>query len=525
MPAKLFISYPSESWNFAQRIAEKLVNRVEQSIFIDYRSIDQADFAASILKHLRESDAVLLMVTEYTFEDIHRDKDWVRLEIRTALECEIPIVLVRENGLLPPSDLPDDVRGVSRSQGIPFYREFFDPGIDLLTEFLMKIRVATPRVSSVPGKVIAPTPPPASPKQEPEPQRVINASSLDEAADLLEVGEFERALVILETMKKQGGLPSFSARMVDEMIPKAMALQQAEQQRREAQVQAEQRRREAELDYAPIVAFAKRTVTEASARAAFAEWCSTYPEWIAELDTHNLRVRFPASRSAALLPAPFAWVPIPGKGYSIAKYPLTNAQYKLFMDAGGYQQSKWWTKAGWKQRESDKWTEPRYWKDANWNGAEQPVVGVSWYEAVAFCLWLSEASGEKIMLPTEDQWQYAAQGDDGRAFPWGNDWDGARCNNSVKPFDSNQTTPVRQYEGKDKGDSPFGAVDMAGNVWEWCLTDFEAKTNDVNSNANIRVLRGGSWYNDHSDFFRCDYRNSNSPHYWDNNRGVRLALS
>jgi formylglycine-generating enzyme required for sulfatase activity len=224
-----------------------------------------------------------------------------------------------------------------------------------------------------------------------------------------------------------------------------------------------------------------------------------------------------------LLPAPFAWVPIPGKGYSIAKYPLTNAQYKLFVDAGGYKQSKWWTKAGWKQRESEKWTEPRYWQDSTWNGDEQPVVGVSWYEAVAFCVWLSETSGEKIMLPTEDQWQYAAQGDDGRAFPWGNDWDGIRCNNNVDSKGIGKTTPVRTYEGK--GDSPFGVVDMAGNVWEWCLTDYDTKTNDVNSDANRRVLRGGSWSNYGTDFFRCVYRSWSLPHSRDYGWGFRLALS
>ena len=115
-----------------------------------------------------------------------------------------------------------------------------------------------------------------------------------------------------------------------------------------------------------------------------------------------------------LLPAPFAWIDIPGKGYSMAKYPITSAQFAKFIEADGYNQKKWWTDAGWSQREKDKWTEPRYWQDTKWNGLEQPIVGVSWYEAVAFCLWM----GDKIMLPTEDQWQYAAKGDDSRDYPW-----------------------------------------------------------------------------------------------------------
>ncbi len=225
--------------------------------------------------------------------------------------------------------------------------------------------------------------------------------------------------------------------------------------------------------------------------------------------------------STSLMPAPFAWMDIPGKGYSIAKYPITNVQFAKFVEVDGYSQQKWWTEAGWAQREKDQWTQPRYWIDKQWNGTEQPVVGVSWYEAVAFCLWLSQTTGENIALPTEDQWQYAALGDDGREYPWGKDWDCKRCNNSVKPCDSNVTTPVRQYEGK--GDSPFGVVDMAGNVWEWCLTDYENKTNDVNSIANNRVLRGGSWGSLSTDYFRCVYRGWNYPDFRLNFIGFRVS--
>lgn len=229
--------------------------------------------------------------------------------------------------------------------------------------------------------------------------------------------------------------------------------------------------------------------------------------------------------SLALLPAPFDWIEIPKKGYSIAKYPVTNAQFAKFIEAGGYKQQKWWTAEGWQKCQEGwhydggwkpsgtPWTEPRYWQNSMWNGAEQPVVDVSWFEAVAFCLWMSDVTGENIMLPTEDQWQYAAQGDDGRTYPWGDDWDCKRCNNSVPPCDSNGTTPVTQYEGKRKGDSPFGVVDMAGNVWEWCLTDYNNKTNDITSLANRRVLRGGSWYYGSTGNFRCVNRNWYGPHF------------
>ncbi len=238
-------------------------------------------------------------------------------------------------------------------------------------------------------------------------------------------------------------------------------------------------------------------------------------------------------RSEEFLPAPFAWIDIPGtkgktrKGapYKAAKYPLTNDQYRLFIEAGGYNEKRWWTQAGWQQRAANKWTEPYFW---HWqDSAEHPVVGVTWFEAVAFCLWLSDITGENIMLPTEDQWQYAAQGDGSRAYPWGEKWDASRCNNTTL-FDAfiHGTTPVRQYEGK--GDSPFGVVDMSGNAWEWCLTDHGKKTNDVNSDAQYRVLRGGSWYKNFIDPFvlcRCDFRGKDLPGFRAIDVGFRLALS
>jgi formylglycine-generating enzyme required for sulfatase activity len=207
--------------------------------------------------------------------------------------------------------------------------------------------------------------------------------------------------------------------------------------------------------------------------------------------------------------------------FQIAKYPLTNAQYARFMETSGYRERKWWTAAGWQQREQDGWTEPRYWRYAKWNGAEKPVVGVSWYEAVAFCRWLSEVSGEPVMLPTEQRWQRAAQGDDGREYPWGNEWDGARCNNSVSPRRSRQTTPVTQYPN---GASPFGAMDMSGNVWEWCLTVYESGSTSLDG-TDVRVLRGGSWnYND-PDIFRASYRTCWDPSDWSADFGFRCVRS
>lgn len=271
--------------------------------------------------------------------------------------------------------------------------------------------------------------------------------------------------------------------------------------------------------------------------------------------------------SQDMLPSPFEWIEIPnGSGtmktnnpdtvltipkerYWIAKYPITNAQYKFFVNAGGYNERKWWTDKGWEARKEGwqvddinilaalfnkdwkiddswkpsvkAWTEPRFWQDSKWNNAEQPVVGVSWYEAVAFCLWLSEVTGEHITLPTEAQWQYAAQGDDARIYPWGNEWDCERCNNSIKPCNSDGTTKVTAYE--NKGDSYFGVVDMVGNVADWCLTNYDNDDNNIYNHASRRVLRGGSWFNVNVVSFSCVFRGRVPPHYWDYLWGFRIV--
>src|SRR5262249_16316627 len=142
-----------------------------------------------------------------------------------------------------------------------------------------------------------------------------------------------------------------------------------------------------------------------------------------------------------------------------------------------------------------------------WNKSAHPVVGISWYEAIAFCRWLSAITSESIMLPTTQQWQRAAQGDDERSFPWGWDWDGSQCNNSVyqiispKTIFNKGTTRVNQYEGR--GDSPFGVLDMSGNVWEWCRTKFWTGRNELKG-AEPRTVRGGSWINDLQTSFRVD---------------------
>lgn len=107
------------------------------------------------------------------------------------------------------------------------------------------------------------------------------------------------------------------------------------------------------------------------------------------------------------------------EAFQIAKYPVTHAQYQTFIDDGGYKDDRWWVDLAQRKTES---------AEARWPIANHPRENVNWYEAIAFTRWLSSKTGMNVSLPTETQWQRAAQGDDGRKYPWGNEFDKNKCN-------------------------------------------------------------------------------------------------
>jgi len=255
----------------------------------------------------------------------------------------------------------------------------------------------------------------------------------------------------------------------------------------------------------------------------------------------------PYTTSLEIMPQPFDWKDIPAGNvtltyiggylterftynistFQMAKYPITNAQFDMFIThSDGYKDSQWWDFS----EDAQKWrvenTQP---KPKFPDGDTYPRVNVCWYEAVAFCRWLSAITGENIMLPTEQQWQRAAQGDDGRKYPWGNEWSKTRCNNwgSIrnwrgKEIGKRSPTPVTQYEGR--GDSPFGVVDMAGNVWERCLTVYEYEIDKTDLlGVDDRVFRGGSFKHQELDLFRTFNREPDKPYKRTDDVGFRIA--
>jgi len=154
------------------------------------------------------------------------------------------------------------------------------------------------------------------------------------------------------------------------------------------------------------------------------------------------------------------------------------------------------------------------------------VVGVSWFEAVAYVRWLSAQTGHEFRLPTEAEWEKAARGPEGLIWPWGNTWDAVKLNSGEAV---GKTTPVGQYPG---GASPYGAFDMAGNVWEWCATQvgkgYPYQLENEWAEAYLKVdtlrrLRGGSWYHPQK-YVRGAYRGHYLlPRYRSNVIGLRVA--
>jgi formylglycine-generating enzyme required for sulfatase activity len=190
--------------------------------------------------------------------------------------------------------------------------------------------------------------------------------------------------------------------------------------------------------------------------------------------------------------------------YRIGKYPVTNAQYRRFVE-----------------------TTKREWPSGRWQRSEKancPVVVVSWHDALAYCGWLTGvwreqgkiAAGEIVRLPTEAEWEKAARGTDGRIYPWGNEWDETKCNTSELGL--GDTCAVGMFAG---GASPYGCLDMAGNVWEWTGSlwgkgisspEFKYPYDPTDGRENLeagdnvlRVLRGGSFDVIQRDA-RCAYR-------------------
>jgi len=211
--------------------------------------------------------------------------------------------------------------------------------------------------------------------------------------------------------------------------------------------------------------------------------------------------------------------------YWIAKTPVTNGQYAAFVQATGHKAPDHWPAGN---------------KIPQGKGAH-PVIWVTWYDALAYCEWLAEATGKPYTLPSEAEWEKAARGTEGRVYPWGDTPDGSKCNSWESGIKA--TTPVDKYP---QGASPYGVLDMVGNVWEWTRSlwgswdgedygsaklqftyPYQVDNERENLKADdkwLRVLRGGSFSSGRSSA-RCAYRSWLGPSGGNDDGGFRVVVS
>jgi len=305
------------------------------------------------------------------------------------------------------------------------------------------------------------------------------ATVFDEAAEALETGDYDRAVFLLKQAQEKG----LESRFIDLKAVLAKA---------EAELERQARLREAEREYRPIVALVKRAATRNMGSEAFQTFRQHFPDY----DPDGL-----AAVVATVFMPMLEWCEIPAgnvtvehdnksKNYyvdtfRVSKYPITNAQYRMFITAAdGYKDERWWEFSPHALNWLRSNPEPN---EGKYQGDDQPRENICWYAAMAFTRWLSHKTGLTVTLPTEQQWQRASQGDDARIYPWGNKFDASRCNS--REGRQRTTTPVAKYT---KGVSPYGVFDMSGNVWEWCLNTVHGGDHRLNGDVT-RAVRGGSF--------------------------------
>ena len=201
-------------------------------------------------------------------------------------------------------------------------------------------------------------------------------------------------------------------------------------------------------------------------------------------------------------PAHRVWV----DAFAVARTPVTNAAYSWFLAATGHMP-------------------PRFWEDRRFNAPMQPVVGVSWHDAVAYCDWLTGQGGLRYRLPTEAEWQRAARGgQEGATYPWGDDPAGWSADPGFAHERHEQPNPV----GLSRPNG-FGLLDMGYNVHEWCSDWYDAEYYAAAPNRNPtgpvagtrRASRGGAWRHQ-IQVCRCAARSSLNPDFRYNDYGFRV---
>lgn len=251
---------------------------------------------------------------------------------------------------------------------------------------------------------------------------------------------------------------------------------------------------------------------------------------VGEILKPTVGITYSKSTSAIYVPD-IDWVEIPGgmfiyqknqklslSTFYIARYPITYKQFQCFVDALDYEDERWWTDMPDEQEAYGTIHRTRKLSEQAFKFNNHPRERVAWYQAVAFCRWLSDKLSYTVTLPTEEQWEKAARGTDGRDYPYKGEFDSAKGNTAATGI--GQASAVGIFPD---GQSPYGVMDLSGNVWEWCLNKFGLPAEvGIDASGDGRVVRGGSW-DDNPGNARAAFRYDLHPGVRYNSFGFRVC--
>ncbi|MCB9436789.1 MAG: SUMF1/EgtB/PvdO family nonheme iron enzyme [Anaerolineales bacterium] len=522
---RLFVNYRrADNAQYVETLRTHFMYRYgRENVFMDFDSIPPfTHFADFIREQVRAVDA-LVMIIGPRWVELLQDKaakhepDYVLVELEEAVQHNkvVAPILIQDTPFPPKHVIPAFLQPVFDAVNIPSLR----PGLDTLNN-IDRLTAALEAEVKKQGK-----------------QRTIQQQTTTPPTVSFDIhaafghyfeaearGDYPAALVWIEKIRHSGKTipPFFTIDAYETTLRQRIKAEEEERRRREV----------ADYLYGFIRQMVKYKRPATEINKAFAEVWAVYPDY----DPDGLKPKAPPTKPAPTLAdanaavqniigAPFEWCEVPAGPFLmgsdrkkdeaardrepdlhevtlptfwIAKYPITYSQFQTFVEANdGIKDDRWWQglAAG---------TEERKLAQPSWEIAKHPRETVSWYEAMAFCRWLSHRLGGEyaidkvaewaVRLPIEAEWEKAARGTDGRIYPWGDTFDKAKCNTNASGI--GKTTPVDQYP---QGASPYGVLDMSGNVWEWCLSEWTDPyehhlSQEINiSNTSSRVLRGGSW--------------------------------
>ncbi len=514
---KLFISYRRAD---TRKDAGRLYDRLSRAFGRDnvFKDVDDIPFGMDFRQVLSDAvaqcDVVLVLMGQHWIDITNQDgirrlenpNDFVRIEVESALarkDCMVVPVLLDGAKMPTANQLPESLRPLAFRHALVIRDDpDFHRDVDRLLKGLAQ------RFGKVRGKL-------PTTGQLKERRATFNVQkAVLKYYEAYDNAQWETARAILAAIRESGQAPrTFNVDEAERAVWQALE------------------RGEADREYELIRIMFQRDTPERVWDALQALW-KDFPGYDPDDIAAQVRVaaqepEAPAEISAAdLLPAPFEWCNIPaGKveikgqwftlyGFRMAKYPVTHAHYQVFLEADdGYADTAWWDYS----RHAQTWRAESSPRSSTYNDEDMPRTNVSWFDAMAFCRWLSARTGKQIVLPTEAQWQWAASGHQHLTYPY----DAQFCEDYVNTAETerNRPTPVTMFP---RGASPYGVMDMSGNVWEWCSNEVSSPNTPRDNGDAPRLMRGGS-FADYKFSSRCTCREWEIPSHWDANLSFRVV--